>query len=317
MNRSIYIGISMCASWAWGVSLLVTLSVLEQRGVVPFWIWATMNTLAIPLFGWVIMKLPHLFKQIDHPALKTFMIVIQLFSIMINIQAVYEAAQMAGFSHTVATWIGVLTGIVFVASTYKNGLKVSMFTDQFQWMIALAGLIILIGLGMETGEFKPLPMGTTAPDLNWAFYSWILLFCGPFVDLQGWQRAKLAIQEKQTAAFKWSGVFFFAYMLLVYLFAHFARTDEMGWIIFVVAFMVATSTLDSNAAALQEIGHKKGFILGMAACIFWPLLKEYGILALWTTVASFRMIAVVIMLAIAIHVRITGRGQNGEETIYR
>lgn len=307
----------MCAAWAWGVSFVVTLTVLQDKGLIPFWIWITMNSLAVPLFGYVIVKLPYLGQIVKNPAIKTIMVVIQLFSVMINMQAVYEVGLIAGFSHNGSTIAAVVTGLFFVLLVYKDALFRAMLTDNFQWYIALIGLVVLITMGAANGETKSIPLGNHEPDIRWAFYAWILLFCGPFVDLQGWQRARLAIQEKEYASFNIAGFFFFLYMMLILVFAHFVQTASMGWVIYIVAFMVATSTMVANYAALQEVGTKKGFTIGIAAVLLWPLLKHWGILTLWATMASYRAVIVMLMIGYAIHVHIAERGQHGEETIYR
>lgn len=316
-KRSTFIGVSMCAAWAWGVSFLVTLTVLEDKGLVPFWIWITMNSLAIPLFGYVILKLPYLGKIVQNPIMKSVMVVITIFSIMINMQAVYEVGLIAGMSHMTSTIAAVIVGVFFCLLVMQDGLFRAMLTDNFQWYLALIGIALLIIMGMTNGETKPIPLGINKPDISWAFMAWILLFCGPFVDLQGWQRARLAIKEKEYASFNIAGFFFFLYMMLILLFAQFVQTASMGWIIYIVAFMVATSTMVANYAALQEVGTQKGFWIGITAVLLWPLLKEWGILTLWATMASYRAVIVFSMLFYAMYVQRKERGKIGEETIYR
>lgn len=308
-KKSWFIGISLAASWAWGVSLLVALAIIEGKGLIPFGIWAGMNILAIPVFGYVIRKLDHLQTQINNGLLKMFMIVVQLFSMWVQMQALYEAGVMAGMGPYSAKIFAVITGLFFVFAILKGGLKLSMLTDQVQWGITLLGLVILIIMGIINGESQTLIAGNTPQNMSWAWYTVLILFCGPFVDLQGWQRAKVALKEKAYKSFRYAGYAFAIYMFMILIFAFFARSSSMNIILLIVAFMVATSTLDSNSAALQELGEKWGFILGFVAAATWPLVVKYGIVGLWTFVGTWRIFVVIAMLLIALYKKINKQGR--------
>jgi hypothetical protein len=120
------------------------------------------------------------------------------------------------------------------------------------------------------------------------------LFWLPFVDLQGWQRTKVAIEEKKPRAFTYAALAFGLYLFFIFSSSFFVRPDVAAFIILIIAFCVATSTLDSNAVAIQSLSKKRGFKnagfwLTVVAVISWPIVREVGIVNLWVYLASARM----------------------------
>ena len=301
--RSIVLGVAMAAAWAWGVSLMVGLTVIAEKGVVPFLIWATMNSLTLPIFGIVIRKLDTLQDLSKNSIFKWYMGSVQLFSIWAQMQAVYEASKSAQISNGIALGIAIASGLFFTILTSKNGINRSITTANIQWFISILGIITLILIGIINGETVNHNIGNQS-GINWALYTWLILFCGPYVDLNGWQKARIALEEKRYNAFNIAGLTFGIYMLLVFILSSFVRVPSMSYILLLVAFLVATDTLVANTAALQELrGQKFGLILGLIAVCSWILIHKFGLLALWTTIGSIRIIVVVGMFIIAFRMK--------------
>ena len=71
-------GLSMAASWAWGVSLAVSFSILETKGFIPFAIWGFCNVSALLVFGMFTLKYPAYLNWMDNRIAKLFMFIIQI-----------------------------------------------------------------------------------------------------------------------------------------------------------------------------------------------------------------------------------------------
>jgi hypothetical protein len=50
------LGVSFAATCTWAVSVLVGMALLQQQGIIPFFVWFSANTAAIPIFGFVSRK---------------------------------------------------------------------------------------------------------------------------------------------------------------------------------------------------------------------------------------------------------------------
>lgn len=49
-GSAFFYAMSLAASWAWGTSLVVGMQIIQEKGIIPFLIWAVANSLALPLF---------------------------------------------------------------------------------------------------------------------------------------------------------------------------------------------------------------------------------------------------------------------------
>jgi hypothetical protein len=66
----------------------------------------------------------------------------------------------------------------------------------------------------------------------------------------------------------------------------------------VVALAIASSTIDSAAAALQRLTDRRVALgIGVTATLSWPVVQSLGVVSLWTLYASGRVFVVGGMLA--------------------
>lgn len=295
MKRTIYLGLSSAASWAWGVSFLVTYTLIHDKGIVPFIIWAFFNSIAIPLFGYIFTRFLDLKDMLENnKLLMYFVLVVQFFSIIVNLQAIYQMATLIGLESNGATLLSIICGLVFIISIHKNGFNRVLYSNVIQWLIILVVLIFLISKAyINQSEIINLNIGHTT-NIIWSFYAGALLLCSPFVDLQGWMRAKTIESEKRNISFIYSGIFFSFYMILILALSNYKLTSNMGLILLFLVIMISTSTIQPNAYALKS-NLRFGGAIAVAACLLWPLLKTLGILNLWTFLATFRAVVVITM----------------------
>lgn len=295
VRRKLYYGISSAAGWSWGVSFLVTYTLIHEKGVIPFAVWAFFNSLAIPIFGVLFKKLSRLKEiMVNNLWLVYFMAIVQCFSIIINLQAMFQMGTLIGLSSSMSTLISLFAGGLFIISVIKNGYKTVLYSNVIQWLISILAIIILIFIGFSGNKEVSLRAYTDVNSIYWSLYAGILLLFSPFVDMQGWVRAIEIKKNRDFEAFGLSGIFFAIYMLLILVLSQFELSVHMGIILLFLVIMISTSTIQPNAHALN-VNFKCGWIGALIACLLWPLLSRFGILTLWTYLASFRAIVVALV----------------------
>ena len=312
-NANIKIAASAAASWAWGTSLVVGRSTLQTKGLMAFLIWGICNCIALPLFSLVVHKVKPMKGIINSKPLTLFMTVIQIFSVWIQMNAIYEICMQTGFmSATVAQIISYSTAAIFIVAMYKNGLFRSIMSDQVQWggVIVFSALICIIGWLTHSTNPTAIQMNATVDNLHWGIKSGLILFCGPIMDIQHWQRIDYADQQDAPRAYALAGLMFAGYLFLVALTASLQFNAVMHVMLMLAVYCVATSTLDSAAVAMQKLGGRNlGLALGLIAVATWQLVINVGVLNLWTYMGTVRLYVCVGCLALSAILAIRNRGR--------
>lgn len=280
----IKLGISMAASWAWGVSLGVSFSILQTRGLIPFIIWGLFNTAAMTIYGLYVLKNPGYLRFTQNRAIKLSMAIIQLFAIWINIKIMYD------FLFDPVIPLVLALGIIIL--TIENKFRFSVESDQVQFMIMMIGLLAVIRFGKSEWETK-LVMGA---DYNWALWGGICLLAGPFLDAQHFQRAEKA---ENIRPFLIGSITFGVYLSLVL--AAF-MINQKSIILIVIVIAVATSTIDSAVASLQYLtGNFVAGILSIVALLTWPLFMTNTAAEIWSWYASGRVFIVIPLIILGVY----------------
>lgn len=238
-------GMTIAATWAWGVSVIVGMQIFQTRGIEAFAIWAVANSLTLALVGWLFSKVPASTVKLADimPAWGKIPYVgitylIQFFSVLVNVTAIKTAFGMLGIGgywplFSVAIFAGVfLWGFGHVVR--GNVLKFAL------WMTLLVLLAVAIFGGSATVTHSAMP------DIHWALYGALILFCAPILDQQMWQR-RAAFGPGIRPFYLASGLFA-AYMVLVGLAT---ATGGTGVIVAVIVLLVAGSTLASALSAVS------------------------------------------------------------------
>lgn len=282
-------GVSLAASWAWGVSVVVGVEIFQGKGLAAFVIWAAGNSLALLLFGVLALKVKGGLTLHDVTGSKFmhgFAFAIQFFSVLANMTALKIAAAILGLPPLIFT---ICICAVVIAYTWRGGLKASIETDLLQFMIWMVLLLAVILLGGCSGDGREIALSSFA-DVRWATWGAVTLLAAPFVDQQLWQR-RFALKENTLKPFVVGAVCFAAYMVLV----GFAAYHRVGGIVIsLVILMVAMSTLDSAFMAVacyakgtHALGRCLALVVFAAAFLF--LLFDIGLLELWTFYSSLRL----------------------------
>ena len=313
---AIRIAVSAAASWAWGTSLVVGRSTIMTKGFPVFLIWAVCNCIALPLFSLIFHRLKLMHKIVNTKALVLFMTIIQIFSVWIQMNAIYEIAMQTGlFTEGAAQALSYATAALFVIAMYRNGLLRSIKTDQVQWAGVILGTVVIILIGSFGGHFRSdaTMVPVTAANVHWAIKTGLILFCGPIMDIQHWQRLELADKRGVRWSYALAGVLFSVYMALVAMTSMFDFSPIMHIVLLAAVFCVATSTLDSAAVALHKIGGSGiGLILGTGAVLTWQFVIRFGVLDLWTYMGTIRMFVCGACLLAAIALTINSKVNRHE-----
>lgn len=310
-KRSLFLGATIAAGWSTGLSLIFGMTVIAERGLIPFAIWGFFNAFALTFFGLLIFKFPSIFNVADSKYIKWFTVLVKVFSIWIQMSAIYEIGMMAGMSSGVAMIVAYATGFIFISAMYWVGLNGSMFSDQFQWYLGSAAVLVLIVLGLQSGGYAVREWGTSY-NILWAVYTGFLLLSGPIVDLQNWQRARIVYKEKLKPAYLYGSLLFLFYMALVFFAGMFEMTNIMLIFVFIVCWLNGTSTMDSDAVALHEVRSKKtGFIIGLATVISWWIVRVIGYFDLWQIIANLRFYFALAIVIGAVYLTKKSQNQGG------
>lgn len=293
------LGLSMAASWSWGASAAVGIGILLTRGQAAFWIWTMANILAVPLFGLVYTRWPALRGLIDLRAVVLPMVAIQVFAYWMNMQAAYEAAT-GGIDIETVAFVGggvALFGVIGLALAlslfiYRAGLPGSITTDVGQFSVQVGACLGIAVLGLALGTpIQHIP-STAVQDVSWGLWAALGLLSGPFLDAQHWQRLEQADTARPAV---WAGAWFGGYMLSVWSAGLvLSRSTPLLSVLFLaVVVAIATSTIDSAAAALQRLTSRwAALAIGAVAAVSWPLVRSMGVVSLWTLYASGRVFVV-------------------------
>lgn len=281
------IGISLTASWAWGVSIVVGMEVFQEKGLAAFIVWAVGNSLALLVFGALALRVKSGITLKDVTGSRfmyRFAFVIQFFSALANMTALKVAAQFLGLSPLLFAACACAVAILY---TWRSGLKASVETDVLQLAIWMVLLVVAIAAGKWGGGVL---VTSGVPDIRWAAWGSLTLVAAPFLDQQLWQR-RFALKYDSLQPFIVGSLCFAAYMVLVALAAYYRIG---GVVIGLVILMVAMSTLDSAFMAIACYARKskqQGRLLALAvfAAAFVCLLVDIRLLDLWTFYSSLRL----------------------------
>jgi hypothetical protein len=293
MLKSAYIGASIAISWAWGTSLIMGMQIAQTKGTEAFAIWAFANCFTLTFFG-ILYKTGILTEKIlEYRIVKWLLTLIQAFCLVVQLKILNDICSIpfgSEYSYFIVSGIG----LFFAGIMYWRGLAASIFTDNFQGLITIFALLVLLGLCFYEGQEMAVLPSSSVDSLAWACWSACILMSGIISDLQHWQRAKV---NGNGYAFEWATVFFAFYLSLVYLLAHYQFSALGSWCLFVAVLGVTTSTIDSIAVAMHKaFGVNLGTMFCFAICLLWGVFIKVGVLDLWSNFGAIRVLLAITML---------------------
>ena len=298
------LGSSAAASWAWGTSLIMGQQIAQEKGLIAWIIWAVCNSLTLALLGWLFNHnkiTPEIYKRKE---VKVIALIIQLFCLLVQLNFINQQFTILTGNSTLAYFITMAIGFFFTLIVFKKGLPTSVKTDIWQWLGAIVSIALIIGIGIVTKAPLQTFATTSWSGVLWGVWSGLILFAGPIGDVQHWQRAEA---DKSKKAYYLSAFLFGLYMLEILGMAFFKFTPLMNTILLVAVLCVTTSTIDSIAVALHELGNKKvGTGIALLLCVIWGLFVKMGMLQLWSSfgVIRFAFAVAILLLPLALNGKI-------------
>lgn len=316
-NKSaFYYAMSLAASWAWGTSLVVGMQTIQEKGIIPFLIWAIANSLALPLFGFIAYRIPNLSKVVNSKIVTIFTTIVMMFCLWIQMNAIYQYLNNLDFMTDIISKVISIVIITFmVLALYKDGLIKSIFIDNPLWALCYILLLILLICGLVFNVDKFNIVGVVEQkEISWALNSCIILFSGPIMSIQNWQMAEKLKEENKMKSHYIAGGLFAIYMALVGILGYFQFNGIMNIILVFVVLAVALSTADAAIVGLQKIAGKKiGMIIALIAVAFWNFVADMGVMGLWTTMGNMRKYVAAACIIIAIAMHIVKKVKQGKE----
>lgn len=295
------IGCSSAASWAWGTSLIMGQQIAQQKGLIAWIIWAVCNSLTLALLGFLFNKKVITKELCEKKEVKIIALIIQLFCLLVQLNFINQQFLLITGSKIGAYLITIGIGFLFTLMVYRKGLPTSIKTDVIQWLGAIGSILVIIAVGLITKAPLQEFAKTTPSGILWGIWSGLILFAGPIGDVQHWQRAEADTSKKGY----YLGAFLFAlYMCLILGMAFFKFTLPMNIILLCAVLCVTTSTIDSIAVALHELGNKKiGTGIALALCVAFGVFVQMGMLQLWSSfgVIRFAFAVAILLLPLALN----------------
>ena len=317
-KSSFFYAMSLAASWAWGTSLVVGMQTIQEKGIIPFLIWAIANSLALPLFGFIAYRIPNLSKVVNSKIVTFFTTIVMVFCLWIQMNAIYQYLNNLNFITDIASKIISIAIMIFIViALYKDGLVKSIFIDNPLWFLCYALLFVLLILGFVFQvERYSLVSVVNQKEISWALNSCIILFSGPIMCIQNWQMAEKLKAENKMKAHYTAGLLFALYMAFVGCLGYFHFNGIMNIILVLVVLCVSLSTADAAIVGLQKIAGKKiGVIIALIAIALWNFVSSMGVMGLWTTMGNMRKYVAGACIIVAIGMYFYQKRKNREKVI--
>ncbi|MCK9326411.1 MAG: hypothetical protein M0P69_13040 [Bacteroidales bacterium] len=308
---TVAMGLSLASAWAWGVSIIVGTQVIQEKGLTAFLIWAAANALALTLFGWVAGKISiretiaDAMPGVLRPLYRYFTLLIQFFSVLVNITAIMTACSMLGLP----AYAGyAFTFILFMVVLLK-GFDANVRGDIFfilVWMVVLAGVVAIMPKDI------PVVVVSEGKDILWAAWGAVILLCGPVVDQQHWQRRASMRDKFSMNPFLLGSAIFAVYMALIGLLGIYGANCPVA--VAVIILCVAGSTLLSALSALSCYGRtvraSRWIMAGCYTIASACLVLNLSVLTIWQVYGSLRIIPALYIFWLALKGK--GKGDRNE-----
>lgn len=303
-NNTVEYALSLAAGWAWGVSLIVGMQTIQEKGFLPFIIWAVANSLALPVFGVLSFRIKKLHKVIDSKPVQVFTTLVMVFCLLIQMNAIHDILASSGIcDELISKAVPIIISVVMAFGLFYNGILRNIKIDKILWCACYVILFILLGIGILSDvERNKIAIGSNQNDINWALNSCFILFAGPFMNTQNWQMAEKLHSESNLEKSHWlAGAFFGIYMVIVGLlsmfhFSHIMNIFQIGAII-----CITSTTIDASIVGMQKIaGEKVGLCIALITIICWQFFIAFGVLQLWTIMGNWRKYIATICIVIAL-----------------
>ena len=276
---------STASTWIWAPAVMVSASIGYYYGLTGLALFCIPNFLCLILFGYVSNYIINNNKLID----TSFLQLIKTCSIkQKNIHFIIgfilticsTIVQLIAMNILMINWFNIPTivsclivSIIAVSIIWKSGIKGSIITDFYKWIvIAISAIIILISIffnipDINIANVKIFELSDAEYLIGFGITTTLGLITSPYVDQTMWTRAFCCEKDKIVKMFWIAGLMFIVVPICFGLVGLFSATTGIvpGWnltnaighnilgiILAIAIFCTLLSTIDSNICAIQN-----------------------------------------------------------------
>ena len=307
-NPLFYYAASIAATWAGVGSLMNTVTVAQEYGIVPLLLWAAGNTAACVVFGVFVPAIPKLREVYRSRAMRLVAGVMCIFQIWLTLNGIQAAFADTPLGGTFGMALAYGLALFFIALLYRFGLIRNVLTDDAGWAVVYILAAVLAAAALMPGAHRTLPLGLDAPSLAAGAEKALLLIPGAFLypyffELLDYneQNADGTRAVNIRAAFAWGGVLFGVYLLFAFLLAWADFTPGLQIVKAALITLVGASTLSSFLYSVYlTFSGKLGLAVNLASVAAWQFLIPLGVMGVWTVMSTIRIYIVAASIAAAL-----------------
>lgn len=307
----LYYASSIAATWAGVGSLVVGIETAQQKGLVPFALWALGNTLACMVFGIFAPIIPKLREVFCSRLMKIVVGLMCPFHIWYSLNGIQSAIDDTILPSGAGAVTAYVLAIGFTLFLLRFGMVRNVLSDYMSWIaVYVVGTVLCTAaIIYSRGNMIALPTGADAAGFADGIKKCLLLIPGPFLypyyfELLNYNDSNEDGTNKINIrlAFILGGITFGLYLTFTFLLAwtNFSPLLNIGKALLIL--LIAVSTLSSMQYGIYiTFGQKAGFLLNSATILLWHFLMPLGVMGAWSLMANIRIYIVIgaILFALA------------------
>jgi len=317
-NPSLFYAMSIAATWANAGSLLNGISTAQEKGIIPFLLWAAGNTLACVIFGIFAPMIPKLREVFRSKAMKIIMGIMCPFQCWISMNGIQTVFSDTVFGRTGGIIVAVAFAVFFIFLLYRFGMIRNVLTDHLSWVAVYALVFAVTIVALLRGDCTQLSMGIE--NIPWGVKNCLLLIPGAFMypyyfELLDYNEANTDGTKRINApkVFIIGGLIFGLYLAFIFLMSFTTFGPVLNIVKAILVTLIAVSSLSSFQFGIYiTFGRKLGLSLNVLTVALWQYLIPLGVMGAWTLMASIRIyiVAAAIIAALFWHLSTKQRREH-------
>lgn len=309
-SPTMYYAMSIAASWAGVGSMMNSITLTIENGLIPSMIWGLGNSVACILFGLVACHLPTLRALMKTKLMRYLVGFMSIFQLWINMNGIREIFGDTFIGTTGGTVIVYAVCIGFIFLLLRFGVMRNVLTDSASWygVYALIALLTVLAFAQSGGAYNHIELGLEWDNLQVGITKGLLLLPGPFTypyffELLDYNDANSDHTRKVNIrrSFIYGGLMFGAYMLFTYALAFVRFGPALNFLKAVLVSLIGISTISTFILSEYIVfGRKLGLVIDGVAVLFWPLFIGLGVMGVWTLMAELRIYLIAVLLVAAL-----------------
>ena len=313
-SPTLYYAMSIAASWAGVGSMMNSITLTVESGLIPSAIWGFGNSVACVLFGLIACRMPTLRELMRTRLMRYIVGFMSVFQLWINMNGIREVFADTAIGVEGGTVIVYAVCICFIVLLLRFGMIRNVLTDSASWIgvYGLIALLTVIAFAQSGGVYNSVSLGLEWSNLQVGITKGLLLLPGPFTypyffelldynDVNTDDTRMVNIRR----SFILGGAMFGAYMLFTYALALVSFSPALNLLKAVLVSLIGISTISTFIYSEYIVfGKRLGLVIDGLAVLFWPLLMSLGVMGVWTLMAELRVYLIAALLLAALIKRV-------------